>query len=344
MQAAKVTVVQKADGRTRTTPRLSDDDDLGDGGAGASAAAAAAAADGDDMLGRRSAAAATSAERNAEMLRLMHSGGEDGSGMFTAKQVGRFIKVVQANARSKSKEGWKVKIVAAARDERIKSMARAKEHIDRIRALKKGLPAPAPSPASAAEDTPADGVVQASDPSAFMNRGVFGTDDEEREAAYTAMRSGALLTEQQMKIVVATAEDDVTRELQPELDKLMHAARMQARAQAQQELVQKMSRKRTVRQQSQKRTAGTGRKSSAGIVSAQPPQAAATAAAAVVAGGDGGGGSGGGGGDTDEPAVRRRPKKKKAPAVAAAATSDASGASGSGSGAHHRQSYAETDL
>ena len=335
VQASKVTVVQAS----ATAPGVyaADNGGAADGSSSCGGGDTGAAGLGDALLGRKSSAKTSSAERNAEMLRLMNSGGEDGSGTFTAKQVGRFIKLVQENARTKSKEGWKSKIVAAARDERNKAMARAKEHVDRIRALKKGLPAPttsraaAAAAAAAADDASGEAsAVAGSDPSAFMNRGVFGTDDEEREAAYQAMRSGGTLTEQQMKIVVATAEDEVTRELQPELDKLMHAARMQARAQAQQELVQKMSRKRTGRKQSHTKAAnsggggvgGGGVKSSSGIVT-QKPGAGVAAGSAVKEAGAGAG--------ADVVVVRRRPKKSKVPAPAAA-------------NADNRQSYAETDL
>jgi hypothetical protein len=56
---------------------------------------------------------------------------------------------------------------------------------------------------------------------------VFDADDSEREEAYVAMRGMSLLTVRQMRIVVATAEDDLRRSLLPELDQLLHAARAQ---------------------------------------------------------------------------------------------------------------------
>ena len=209
---------------------------------------------------------------------------------FTIKQVKHFIKVTRANVKTGAREEWNAKIGQAARQEREQVNKKAREHIERIRAakMKKRRRAQGLSEADAKPD-PAGGVdvsktdaddgylqtapddadgdgdgAPAGSGNADDDDGYLQTapDEDLLEEAREAFKLGKPMISAHMRILVVEAEDTIKKELNVELDRLIQAARMQARTQAQQEVVQKLSRKRNEHTRSRKKAAGPGKASS----------------------------------------------------------------------------------
>ena len=210
------------------------------------------------------------ADRYAEMVRIMQTG-QDDKAEFTTKQVKQFVRVARANIKASAREEWNAKIKQAAREERETVKTKAREHIERIRHAKmkqkygdkyKGRPGAPAEPALTKEEedegylktTAEDGQAGGGAESEGDDDGYLQTepDADVVEEAKAACASGKPVRYDHMRALVNEAEATMKKDLAVELERLVQAARLQARTQAQQELVQKLSRKRNERTRSRK--------------------------------------------------------------------------------------------